>query len=68
MVTFTLPYELRALAWRYQTVIYNILFDCAASTLKDFGLNLSMATKTEPFLAKIIEPLFRVKLVIQFCF
>jgi hypothetical protein len=39
MVTFTLPYELRALAWRYQTVVYNILFDCAASTLKDFGLN-----------------------------
>ncbi len=29
---------------------------------------MSMATKTEPFLAKIIEPLFRVKLVIQFCF
>jgi len=39
MVTFTLPYELRSLAWRHQTVVYNILFDCAASTLKDFGLN-----------------------------
>ena len=39
MVTFTLPYELRSLAWRKQTVVYNILFDCAASTLKDFGLN-----------------------------
>lgn len=39
MVTFTLPYELRALAWSHQTVVYNILFDCAASTLKDFGLN-----------------------------
>ena len=39
MVTFTLPYELRILAWRNQTVVYNILFDCAASTLKDFGLN-----------------------------
>jgi integrase len=39
MVTFTLPYELRALAWRHQTVMYNILFATAASTLKDFGLN-----------------------------
>jgi hypothetical protein len=39
MVTFTLPYELRTLAWSHQTIVYNILFDCAASTLKDFGLN-----------------------------
>jgi hypothetical protein len=39
MVTFTLPYELRALAWHNQTAVYNILFACAASTLKDFGLN-----------------------------
>jgi hypothetical protein len=39
MVTFTLPYELRALAWSHQSIVYNILFDCAASTLKDFGLN-----------------------------
>jgi len=39
MVTFTLPYELRSLAWRNQAAVYNILFDCAASTLKDFGLN-----------------------------
>jgi hypothetical protein len=39
MVTFTLPYELRHLARCNQTAVYNILFDCAASTLKDFGLN-----------------------------
>ena len=39
MVTFTLPYELRHLAWHHQTVIYNMLFACATSTLKDFGLN-----------------------------
>src|SRR5512136_660741 len=37
MVTFTLPYELRSLAWQNQTAVYNILFACAASTLKDFG-------------------------------
>jgi len=39
MVTFTLPYELRALAWQHQTIVYNALFACASSTLKDFGLN-----------------------------
>ena len=39
MLTFTLPYELRSLAWHHQIVVYNVLFDCAASTLKDFGLN-----------------------------
>ncbi|MGH8474526.1 MAG: IS91 family transposase [Methylococcales bacterium] len=39
MVTFTLPYELRCLAWHNQTAVYNILFDCTATTLQDFGLN-----------------------------
>jgi len=39
MVTFTLPYELRPLAWQFQEKIYTILFACAISTLKDFGLN-----------------------------
>ncbi len=39
MVTFTLPYELRALAWRHQTTLYKLLFATAAGTLKDFGLN-----------------------------
>ena len=39
MVTFTLPRELRSLAWHHQTVIYNGLFVVARSTLKDFGLN-----------------------------
>lgn len=39
IATFTLPYELRFLAWDNQTLVYNLLFDCAPSTLKDFGLN-----------------------------
>jgi hypothetical protein len=39
MVTFTLPYELRSLAWHFQSRIYAIMFTCAISTLKDFGLN-----------------------------
>lgn len=39
MVTFTLPYELRALTWHHQKRFYTILFECAISTLKDFGIN-----------------------------
>ncbi len=39
MVTFTLPRELRALAKANQTRVYSLMFDCAVSTLKDFGVN-----------------------------
>lgn len=39
MVTFTLPYELRPLVWQNQRVLYSVLFSCASTTLKDFGLN-----------------------------
>ena len=39
MVTFTLPYELRALAKANQRVMYALLFHCAVATLKDFGMN-----------------------------
>lgn len=39
MVTFTLPFELRVLAKANQKVIYSKMFECAISTLKDFGLN-----------------------------
>lgn len=39
MVTFTIPHELRFLAWDHQTLVYDLLFACVCSTLKDFGLN-----------------------------
>ena len=39
MATFTLPFELRTLASANQTLIYSLLFQCAISTLKDFGRN-----------------------------
>jgi hypothetical protein len=39
MGSFTLPYELRPLAWYHQKEVYPLLFSCAAGTLKDFGLN-----------------------------
>lgn len=39
MVTFTLPAELRALAKANQRTVYALLFDCAVSTVKDFGKN-----------------------------
>ncbi len=39
MVTLTLPHELRVLAKANQKVVYALMFQCAVSTLKDFGLN-----------------------------
>lgn len=39
MVTFTLPAQLRSLAWRHQKQVYRLFFSCVSSTLKDFGLN-----------------------------
>lgn len=37
MATFTLPAELREVAWQHPTTMYTALFDAAASTLKSFG-------------------------------
>jgi len=39
LVTFTLPRELRSLAWRHQRQFYALLLTLAAQTLKDFGVN-----------------------------
>ena len=39
MVTFTLPAQLRQLAWRNQKKVYDLLFREAAETLKAFGCN-----------------------------
>ncbi len=39
MATFTLPFELRPLAWNNQRDVYSIFFSCVSETLKDFGLN-----------------------------
>ncbi|WP_422491584.1 IS91 family transposase [Endozoicomonas sp. ALE010] len=39
MVTFTLPAQLRALAWQHQRQVYDLLFRTAADTLKQFGAN-----------------------------
>lgn len=39
MVTFTLPCQLRERVRHNQKIIYSLFFDCATSTLKDFGLN-----------------------------
>lgn len=39
MVTFTLPFEFRTVAYLNQKAVYSILFVCVSSTLKDFGLN-----------------------------
>lgn len=39
LVTFTLPFELRALARAHSTTVLPLLMQCAAATLKRFGLN-----------------------------
>jgi hypothetical protein len=39
MTTFTLPYELRSLAWHHQRKVFSLFLLCVAGTLKDFGLN-----------------------------
>nr|WDE41617.1 hypothetical protein [uncultured bacterium] len=39
MITFTLPFQFRALAGRFQKQIYSLLFLCVVGVLKDFGLN-----------------------------
>lgn len=39
MVTFTLPSEFRAMAYRNQKTVFSLMFSCVATTLKDFGLN-----------------------------
>jgi hypothetical protein len=39
MITFTLPFQLRALAKRLPRQIYSLFFLCVAGVLKDFGLN-----------------------------
>jgi DNA-directed RNA polymerase subunit RPC12/RpoP len=39
MVTFTLPAQLRSLAWRQQRLIYDLLFKLSWETLACFGLN-----------------------------
>jgi hypothetical protein len=39
LITFTLPAELRALAWRHQRTLYALLFECAWATLSTFSQN-----------------------------
>ena len=39
MATFTLPRQLRRLVWYHQRTLYNLLLECAISTLKSFALN-----------------------------
>ena len=39
LVTFTLPAQLRSLAWQHQRLLYAALFRAAIQTLKQFGLN-----------------------------
>ena len=44
MTTFTLPYELRALACKQPKALYQIMFSVSASLLKDFALQNKLGT------------------------
>ncbi len=39
LATFTLPYELRYLAYGHQKTVYSIMFECIAEVLKTFAAN-----------------------------
>lgn len=39
MLTFTLPAQLRALAWHHQKLVYRLMFDCVWETLQTFSRN-----------------------------
>jgi hypothetical protein len=39
LITFTLPAELRDLAWQHQRTVYDLLMDCSWQTLHRFTLN-----------------------------
>jgi hypothetical protein len=39
LLTFTLPAELRDLAWRNQKIVYSLMFDCVQDVLKTFTRN-----------------------------
>jgi len=44
MATFTLPFELRALARKKPKTLYQLMFSVSASILKDFALNNKLGT------------------------
>lgn len=39
MITFTLPAQLRTLAWKHQQIMYSMMFDCVWDTLQTFSQN-----------------------------
>ena len=39
LTTFTLPAELRFIAWQHQRILYDLLIRCAWETLRDFSAN-----------------------------
>ncbi len=51
LVTFTLPKQLRALAWRHQKIVYSLMFDCVQETLKTFTRNDKKLSGTAGFTA-----------------
>jgi hypothetical protein len=51
LITFTLPKQLRNLAWRCQKIVYSMMFDCVQDTLKTFTKNDKILGGTAGFTA-----------------
>jgi hypothetical protein len=51
LITFTLPEQLRDLAWRCQKIVYSLMFDCVQDTLKTFTRNDKKLSGTAGFTA-----------------
>ncbi|WP_257265285.1 transposase [Endozoicomonas sp. ONNA2] len=54
MVTFTLPAQLRALAWQHQRQVYDLLLRIVADTLKQFGTN-SKKLDADPGMTSVLH-------------
>lgn len=39
LLTFTIPFEFRSLAWRHQRLFYSLMMRCSWETLRSFSLN-----------------------------
>ncbi len=51
LITFTIPRQLRNLAWKNQKTIYSLMFDCVQDVLKTFTVNDKKLTGAAGFTA-----------------
>lgn len=57
LITFTLPYQLRRLAWHNQKIVYALMFLCVQQLLKTFTLNDKQSCRVWPDLRRCCTPI-----------